>query len=133
MPQSATIDTADQSALLFKAFADPTRLRLLNLLRAGEVCVCDLVAVIDAPQPKISRHLAYLRRAGLVQVRRQGLWMYYRLAEPRTDLHRKLIDCVGSCLGDLAQFKKDLASLPSEDTAEERCCDTKGDKQGCCG
>ena len=132
MSNRAAVELADQSALLFKAFADPTRLRLLNLLRAGEVCVCDLVTIIDAPQPKVSRHLAYLRRTGLVEARRQGLWMYYRLAEPRTDLHRKLVDCVGSCLGDLAQFQQDLAALPGSDTTQTRCCGGD-DKDDCCG
>src|SRR4051794_14901027 len=65
---------------MFRAFSDRTRLRLLNMLGSGEVCVCDLVAVLDVPQPKVSRHLAYLRRAGLVVARKEGLWMHYRLA-----------------------------------------------------
>jgi ArsR family transcriptional regulator len=67
---------------LFQALADPTRLRLLNLMAAGEVCVCYFVEVFDEPQPKISRHLAYLRRAGLVIARRDGKWMHYSLTMP---------------------------------------------------
>jgi ArsR family transcriptional regulator len=66
---------------LFQALADPTRLRLLNLMAAGEVCVC-FVEIFDEPQPKISRHLAYLRRAGLVTARRDGKWMHYSLTMP---------------------------------------------------
>jgi ArsR family transcriptional regulator len=66
----------------FRALADRTRLRLLNLMGEKEVCVCYFVAVLKLSQPKISRHLAYLRRAGIVGVRRQGKWMHYRLVVP---------------------------------------------------
>ncbi len=68
--------------LLFKALADPTRLRLIQLLGDGEVCVCSFVETLQTNQPKISRHLAYLRRAGLVAARRDGKWSHYRLVEP---------------------------------------------------
>jgi ArsR family transcriptional regulator len=67
---------------LFRALADPTRLRLINLMAGQEVCVCYFTEVIGAPQPKISRHLAYLRKAGIVAARREGKWMHYRLASP---------------------------------------------------
>ena len=67
---------------LFKALADHTRLRLINLIGDDEVCVCFFVEVLKINQPKISRHLAYLRRAGLVSARREGKWIHYRLAEP---------------------------------------------------
>jgi ArsR family transcriptional regulator len=67
---------------LFQALSDPTRLRLLNLMAAGEVCVCYFVEILDETQPKISRHLAYLRRSGLVAARRDGKWMHYRLVTP---------------------------------------------------
>ena len=69
-------------ALLFKALADTTRLRLINLIGEDEVCVCFFVEVLKINQPKISRHLAYLRRAGVVSARRDGKWMHYRLIEP---------------------------------------------------
>ena len=69
-------------ALLFKALADQTRLRLLNLIGEDEVCVCFIVEVLKINQPKISRHLAYLRRAGVVTARRQGKWIHYRVVEP---------------------------------------------------
>jgi ArsR family transcriptional regulator, arsenate/arsenite/antimonite-responsive transcriptional repressor len=64
----------------FKALADATRLRILGLLLTGEVCVCDIHESLKITQPKASRHLAYLRRAGLVEARRDGLWMHYRMA-----------------------------------------------------
>lgn len=68
--------------LFFRALADRTRLRILNLMAAEEVCVCFFVEVLRTNQPKISRHLAYLRRAGIVGVRRDGQWMHYRIVEP---------------------------------------------------
>src|ERR1700748_1262417 len=69
-------------SVLFAALADPTRLRLLNLMRGREVCVCYFVAILQQSQPKISRHLAYLRRAGVVNARREGKWMHYRIEMP---------------------------------------------------
>lgn len=71
---------------LFRALADRTRVRLLSLMGGGEVCVCFLVEVLKTNQPKISRHLAYLRRAGVVEARREGKWMHYRRVEP-SDTH----------------------------------------------
>lgn len=68
--------------VLFGALADRTRLRLLNLMNDGEVCVCFFVEILQTNQPKISRHLAYLRRAGIVGARREGRWMHYRIIEP---------------------------------------------------
>jgi ArsR family transcriptional regulator len=68
--------------LLFAALADRTRLRLLNLMNGREVCVCYFVEILGLSQPKISRHLAYLRRAGVVSARREGKWMHYRLVVP---------------------------------------------------
>ena len=69
--------------LFFAALADRTRLRLLNLMRDGEVCVCFFAETLGTNNPKISRHLAYLRRADLVTGRRDGKWMHYRLNEPK--------------------------------------------------
>ena len=82
---------------VFKGFADPTRLRILSVLAAGELCVCDLVDLLDLPQPLISRHLAYLRRTGLVEVTRESKFAHYRLADPKNSVHRNLINCVRSC------------------------------------
>lgn len=66
----------------FQALADRTRLRLLNLLGEKEICVCYFVEILGQPQPKISRHLAYLRSAGIVEARREGKWMHYRIVMP---------------------------------------------------
>ena len=101
---------------IFRAFSDRTRLRILSMLRRGELCVCDIVGVLGVPQPKVSRHLAYLRRTGLVEARREGLWMYYRLAPARSALHAKLLDCLACCLEDMPQLTRDakkLKRLPS--------------------
>ena len=68
--------------LFFRALADRTRLRILNLMRSEEVCVCFFVQILKTHQPKISRHLAYLRKAGIVGARREGPWMHYRIVEP---------------------------------------------------
>ena len=65
---------------VYAALADPTRLRILSLLGDGEICVCHIHASLDLPQPTASRHLAYLRKSGLVEARREGIWMHYRLA-----------------------------------------------------
>lgn len=78
-------------ASLFKTLADPTRLRLLNLLACGETCVCDLTNTLRVVQPKVSRHLAQLKRAGLVDVRRDGKWTYYRWAQHGDPLVRRVL------------------------------------------
>ena len=82
---------------LFKGFADPTRLRVLNLLAAGELCVCDIVDILGLPQPTVSRHLAYLRRTGLVEATREWKFAHYRLAEPANVVHGNLMACVRTC------------------------------------
>jgi ArsR family transcriptional regulator len=83
-------DKSYEMELLFRALADRTRLRLINLMGEDEVCVCFLVEALKLTQPKISRHLAYLRRAGLVAARREGKWMHYRLSAP-PDAHAAAI------------------------------------------
>lgn len=93
----------------FAAFSDPTRLRILHLLRAEELCVGDLVSILDMPQPTVSRHLAYLRRSELVETRKSGLWMYYSLAPANSEFHRKLFDCLTACFSDVPELKKDAA------------------------
>ena len=101
-----------KSADVFRAFADPTRLRILNLLHEEkELCVCDLCAALGESQPKVSRHLAVLRRVRLVDVHREGKWLFYSLAAARSPLHRTLLRCVGSCLGDLDELVEDRARL----------------------
>jgi len=101
---------------LFRAFSDRTRLRILNLLQGGELCVCDLVRVINAPQPTVSRHLAYLRRAGLVRARKEGLWMYYTLSPARTKLHQKLMECLECCsVPELKEDRRELRNQPGRE------------------
>jgi ArsR family transcriptional regulator len=111
------VDTLDESIELFKAFADPVRLRLLNLLADDEVCVCHLHEALDLPQSTVSRHLAYLRKRGLVVGRKEGLWVHYRLAKPTGELHRKLADCVEVCFGEIEVLKSDRQRLESRS-----CC-----------
>ena len=102
----------EESTRLLKAFADPVRLRLLHLLTGGsEVCVCHLHEALGLPQPTVSRHLAYLRKHGLVVGRKAGLWVHYQLARPRSSLHRTLIDCVGTGLGHPDVFRQDRERL----------------------
>ena len=96
---------------LFKAFADSTRLRILNLLLEGELCVCDLCEVLDVIQPTVSRHLGHLRRAGLVTGRREGKWMHYSIAKHPDRLRRTLLDCVRSCLRQVDVLRRDLSKL----------------------
>ena len=106
----------------FRAFSDATRLRILNLLRGGEVCVCDLVEALGVSQPKVSRHLAYLRKAGLVRARKDGLWSHYSLAPARNEFHRKLLDCLNCCFGDVPSLAEDAAKLRVSRCAPRRCC-----------
>ena len=99
--------------LLFKALADRTRLRLLNLMGDDEVCVCFFVEVIRASQPKISRHLAYLRRAGVVAARREGKWMHYRVAMPPDPHAAHIFGEVRAWLKEESEMQRDRARLQS--------------------
>jgi ArsR family transcriptional regulator len=96
---------------VFKALADQTRLRILGLLAAGEVCVCEIHESLRIPQPTASRHLAYLRRAGLVTDRRDGLWVHYRLATPSDDVVRTVLDSTTHCLTHLPTTARDRQRL----------------------
>ena len=105
---------------LFRAFSDRTRLRILHLLQPGELCVCDLVSILRVPQPTASRHLAYLRRAGLVRVRKERSWSYYSLAEPPNSFHAKLLECLGSCFAEVPELGRDGARR-AKSRAGKRC------------
>lgn len=98
---------------VFRALSDRTRLRIMNLLRAGELCVCDIVAVLDVPQPTASRHLAYLKKAGLVVARREGQWMHYRLLPAASGFHQKLLECLALCWEEESVFAQDAKRLRS--------------------
>lgn len=95
----------------FRALADPTRLRLINLIAGQELCVCYLVLVIDAPQPKISRHLAYLRQAGIVAARREGKWMHYRLTTPLDSHAAAILKTTIDSLKRDKEMRRDLQRL----------------------
>jgi len=97
--------------LFFRALADRTRLQLLNLLRTDEVCVCFFVETLKTNQPKISRHLAYLRRAGIVGARRQGQWMHYRVVEPADADAARVLKEVMSWLANDQDMQRDRERL----------------------
>jgi len=96
---------------LFKALADETRLRILSLLSDGELCVCEITKVLDIGQPKASRHLAVLRQAELVSDRREGMWMYYSLAQPQGGTQRWIVAWLESARRELPQAAADLKAL----------------------
>lgn len=108
---------------LFKGFADPTRIRILSLLAAGELCVCDMVDILRLPQPAVSRHLAYLRRAGLVEVTRASRLAHYRLAEAANPVHRNLIASVRSCFRGIDSLDRErvIAEARVKARASEPC------------
>jgi ArsR family transcriptional regulator len=107
--------------LKFRAFSDRIRLRILHLLIEGEMCVCDLVDIIKVPQPTASRHLAYLRKAGLVAAEKRGLWMYYSLTPAKTAFHKKLIGCLTACFEEVSEIRQDKARQ-AKLKASGRCC-----------
>jgi ArsR family transcriptional regulator, arsenate/arsenite/antimonite-responsive transcriptional repressor len=122
---------------VFKALADSTRLRILGLLLAGEVCVCHIHEALRIPQPKASRHLAYLRRAGLVTARRAGTWMHYRVAQPSDPVLSTLHQSVIHALQHQSIVRRDLERLekamgccvsPAEtaSSATRPCCTLSG-------
>lgn len=97
--------------MFFRALADRTRLRLINLMGSGEVCVCFLVEILGSSQPKISRHLAYLRRAGIVAARREGKWMHYRLSLPADPNAARLLKEVQTWFDADKEMQQDMKRL----------------------
>jgi ArsR family transcriptional regulator len=114
-------EVSNRVDLMFRAVSDHTRLRILCLLHEREFCVGDIVAILQVPQPKISRHLAYLRKAGLAKVRKSGLWCYYSLTPAQTAFHKKLLACLTKCFPQVPEIQADLA----------RAAEIK-DSGGCC-
>ena len=98
-------------AALFQALGDATRLRILGLLLTGEVCVCHIHESLHIPQPKASRHLAYLRRAGLVDTRRDGLWVFYRLTDVGDPAVGTIRQAVSQALADVDTVRRDTGQL----------------------
>jgi ArsR family transcriptional regulator len=105
--------TAFSLDVLFRALADPTRLRLLNLIGDREICVCYFVEILGMSQPKISRHLAYLRRAGIATARREGKWMHYRLSIPRDETAAAVLKQTLKHLGMKPEMQRDVSRLNS--------------------
>lgn len=108
--------SVDSLVALFEALADPIRLRILNLMSVGEICVCFFVEVLGEPQPKISRHLAYLRKSGIVEDRRDGKWMHYRISESLPDETKELFGTLANTFASDALFQRDRVAL------ERACC-----------
>lgn len=106
-------------ALFFAALSDRTRLRLLNLMDGREVCVCYFVEILGQTQPKISRHLAYLRNAGIVAARREGKWMHYRIVPPVHAGAARLLRETLEVLREERGLQADRARL------EKACCSAK--------
>ena len=117
--------------MMFKALADATRLRILGLLLTGEVCVCNIHESLKIPQPKASRHLAYLRRSGLVETRRDGLWIHYRLGKLADPVLAAIADAVRHALTHIDTVRRDGERLQKRTGC---CVPTPGEVGGvsCC-
>lgn len=116
---------------VFRALADATRLRILGLLLTGEVCVCHIHESLGISQPKASRHLAYLRRAGLVETRRDGIWIHYRMAESADPIVSTVRDVVTHTLGHVTAVQRDIRRLQKA----TGCCvpaTATSPRLGCC-
>jgi len=123
-------DQLDRLEDLFKALGDRTRLRILALLAADEVCVCNIHESLNLPQPTVSRHLAYLRKSGLVHTRRDGVWMHYRLAPPAERLAGSIVDAALHAVGHVPTVgsdRKKLSKVAGLDVKAAACC-----APGCC-
>lgn len=115
---------------MFRALADETRLRIVALLASSEVCVCNIHDALGVPQPTVSRHLAYLRRTGLVATRRQGLWVHYRLSLPDDPAQSEILKATVGALGAATRTGTDrerlsaITSIPLKNLVKtaESCC-----------
>jgi ArsR family transcriptional regulator len=116
----AKLDKTGEMARLFAALADPTRLRLLNLMDGREVCVCYFVQVLKQSQPKISRHLAYLRQAGVVSARREGKWMHYRMTKPEDVSAQAVLTAVMQSCKTNAAMQADLERMKKASCAPQK-------------
>jgi ArsR family transcriptional regulator len=112
-------DTVEEFEAVFLALADRVRLRLLNLMRDGDVCVCFFVDVLGEPQPKVSRHLAVLRKAGLVTARRNAKWMHYSIARPKNAAAQQIFEQTLAALAKDPEMQRERAALM------RACCSTR--------
>ena len=112
-----------ETVQLFKALADETRLRILNLVAHRELCVCHLVEALGLGQSRVSRHLAHLRNAGLVSDRREGAWMYYSLTEPKGRIHEQVLAMLKRSGCELPMSAEDMQALEGLGECSDLCCD----------
>lgn len=100
-----------KTSQLFKALSDDTRLRIMGLLLNGELCVCEVMAILELPQSTVSRHLAYLKNSGLVSDRRRGIWMHYQLSAGESNIHKDLIELLREDIAEIPQVRDDQENL----------------------
>jgi ArsR family transcriptional regulator, arsenate/arsenite/antimonite-responsive transcriptional repressor len=112
----------EQVVEIFKALSEEMRLRIMMLLTDGELCVCDLMAIFEEPQSKVSRHLAYLKHAGLIGSKRVGVWMHYFLKEPMDELAAAQLAFMNERLADLPRFKEDAGRMT--ELKKQKTCET---------
>jgi ArsR family transcriptional regulator len=115
-------------AQIYKALSEQMRLRMLMLLTQGELCVCDLMAVLEEPQSKVSRHLAYLKHSGLIQGKRVGTWMHYFLRDPLEELAGAHLEFLKKELSRLDWAKADAEKM-LEVKAKKLCDDSVGNSK----
>lgn len=120
MARTTKPDTSTLIDLMFQAFCHRMRLRILHLLDQGEMCVGNIVAILQAPQPKVSRHLAVLKKAKLVTVRREGQWIHYALAPVQSTFHQKLLECAANCFHEVTEIRGGQGTDRSDEIARQR-------------
>ena len=111
----------EELAQLYKALSDETRIRIMLLLLRGELCVCDIQAVLDEPQSKISRHLAYLKHSGLLRSKRVGVWMHYLIKESADETCKAQLAFMEERLSKLPQYQEDREKL--REFQEQKGCE----------
>jgi ArsR family transcriptional regulator len=122
MARTTKPDTSTLIDLMFQAFCHRMRLRILHLLDQGEMCVGNIVAILQAPQPKVSRHLAVLKKAKLVTVRREGQWIHYALAPVQSTFHQKLLECAANCFHEVTEIRGDKERIEAMRSLDNGCC-----------
>jgi ArsR family transcriptional regulator len=126
------VDTLAEVEKVFQALADRTRLRILALLVTGEVCVCHIHESLGLPQPKVSRHLAYLRRAGLVEKRKAGQWAHYRLASTGDPVLQTIHGAVRHALWHVDAVREDAARLATRQACAQPSASADAPACACC-
>ncbi|MGO8749439.1 MAG: ArsR/SmtB family transcription factor [Thermoguttaceae bacterium] len=122
MASTTKPDTSPLIDLMFQAFCHRLRLRILHLLHEGEMCVGNIAEVLQAPQPKVSRHLAVLKKAKLVTIRRQGQWIHYALAPVHSTFHQKLLECAANCFHEVTEIRGDKERIEAMRSLDNGCC-----------